>query len=222
VSIKDNGDGTSSGVFTVPTLHADLLRKVLDELTTPGKLGAERLDPETGRPLSTATLRGRGLMTLLENHLSLDTLPGSGGSPFTLVITVHLDTLETGIGVAAVETGHRISAGEARRLACKAGIIPMVLDGKSMPLDLGRERRLFSKHQRIAMDHQHQGCAAEGCDMPPSRVEYHHTKPWHRGGKTDLEDGLPFCPPHHHMADHPEHWDMKRLPTGGISFTRRT
>jgi hypothetical protein len=97
----------------------------------------------------------------------------------------------------------------------------MVLDGASMPLDLGRERRLFSKHQKIAMDHQYQGCAADGCDLPPSRVEYHHTKPWHRGGKTDLKDGLPFCPPHHHMADHPEHWDMRRLPTGGIRFTRR-
>jgi hypothetical protein len=81
---------------------------------------------------------------------------------------------------------------------------------------------LFSKHQRIAMDHTHGGCAADGCDMPPSRVEYHHTKPWHKGGKTDLADGLPFCPPHHHMADHPETWDLRRLPTGGIRFTRRT
>ena len=53
--------------------------------------------------------------------------------------------------------------GEARRLACKAGIIPMVLDGASMPLDLGRERRLFSKHQKIALDHQYHGCAADGC-----------------------------------------------------------
>ncbi|HEX4977765.1 MAG TPA: DUF222 domain-containing protein [Nocardioides sp.] len=222
VSIKDHGDGTSTGVFKIPTLHADLFRKVLDELTSPGKLGDERIDPETGRPLSTSTLRGRGFLILLENHLDLNTLPGSAGSPFTLVVSVQLDVLETGIGVAAVETGHRISAGEARRLACKAGIIPMVLDGASMPLDLGRERRLFSKHQKIALDHQYQGCAAETCDLPPSRVEYHHTHPWHRGGRTDLKDGLPFCPPHHHMADHPEQWDMRRLATGAIRFTRRT
>ncbi|HEX4978267.1 MAG TPA: HNH endonuclease signature motif containing protein, partial [Nocardioides sp.] len=101
-------------------------------------------------------------------------------------------------------------------------IIPMVLGGESMPLDLGRERRLFSKHQKIALDHQYQGCAAETCDLPPSRVEYHHTNPWHQGGRTDLAHGLPLCPPHHHMADHPTLWDMRRLPTGAIRFTRRT
>ncbi|HET9516800.1 MAG TPA: DUF222 domain-containing protein, partial [Actinoplanes sp.] len=175
-----------------------------------------------GKPLSTSTLRGHGLIELLENHLNLDPLPGASGSPFTVVVHVHLDTLRSGLGVAAVETGHRGSAAEARRLACQAGIIPMVLGGDSMPLDLGRERRLFSKHQKIALDHTYGGCAAESCDLPPSRVEYHHSDPWHRGGRTDLKDGLPFCPPHHHMANHPELWDMKRLPTGGIRFTRRT
>ena len=167
-------------------------------------------------------MRGHGFMTLLEHHLNLDTLPGASGSPFTLVVHVGLDVLRTGVGVAAVETGHRISAAEARRLACQAAIIPMVLGGDSMPLDLGRERRLFSKHQKIALDHQYQGCAAETCDLPPSRVEYHHTNPWHQGGRTDLAHGLPLCPPHHHMADHPTLWDMRRLPTGAIRFTRRT
>ncbi|MFP5253128.1 MAG: DUF222 domain-containing protein [Actinomycetes bacterium] len=222
LQIRDNGDGTSTGSFKIPTLHADLFRKVLDELTSPRKLGDGRVDPATGRPMSTSTLRGLGLMTLLEHHLDLDTLPGSAGSPFTMVVSVHLDTLRAGLGTAAVETGHRISAGEARRLACQAGIIPMVLGGDSMPLDVGRERRFFTRHQRIAMDHLYGGCAAEGCDMPPSRVEYHHdTEPWHRGGKTDLKDGLPFCPPHHHLADHPDLWDKRRLPTGAVRFTRR-
>ena len=180
------------------------------------------MDPETGRPLSTSTLRGHGLMTLLEHHLNLDTLPGSAGSPFTMVVSVHLDTLQAGLGVATMETGTRISAGEARRLACQAGIIPMVLGGDSMPLDVGRERRFFTRHQRIGMDHLYGGCAAEGCDLPPSRVEYHHdTEPWRNNGKTNLKDGLPLCPPHHHMADHPETWDKRRLPTGAIRFTRR-
>ena len=97
----------------------------------------------------------------------------------------------------------------------------MVLDGDSIPLDLGRERRFFSKHQRIAMDHTHHGCAADGCQAPPSRVEYHHLKAWHQGGRTDFKDGLPLCSPHHHMADHPELWDMQRLPNGAVRFTRR-
>src|SRR6185503_17756619 len=84
------------------------------------------------------TLLGHGLMELLEHHLS--ELPSQNGSPFTLVVTIGIDALRSGLGVAALDTGHRISAGEARRLACRAGLIPMVLDGDSMPLDVGRER----------------------------------------------------------------------------------
>ena len=222
LSMRDNGDGTVEGRFRLPSLHADLLKKVLEELTSPRRLGNGRLDPETGAKLSGSTLLGHGLMDLLENHLDLQGLPKRDGSPFTMVVTVGLDVLQTGIGTAVTDTGTKISAGEARRLACKAGIIPMVLDGESMPLDLGRERRLFSKHQKIALDHTYKGCAAEGCDRSSAWVEYHHAEPWHRGGRTDLKDGLPFCPPHHHMADHPELWDMRRLPTGGIRFSRRT
>ncbi len=222
LSMRDNGDGTVEGRFRLPALHADLLKKVLEELTSPRRLGGGRLDPETGAKLPASTLLGHGFMDLLENHLDLESLPRRDGSPFTMVVTVGLDVLQTGIGTAVTENGTKISAGEARRLACTAGIIPMVLGGDSMPLDLGRERRLFSKHQKIAMDHQYGGCAAEGCDRSSSWVEYHHSEPWHRGGRTDLEDGLPFCPPHHHMADHPELWDMRRLPTGGIRFSRRT
>jgi hypothetical protein len=63
------------------------------------------------------------------------------GSPFTLVVTVPLQVLMTGLDVATLDTGHRMSGGEIRRMACKAGIISMVLDGESVPLDLGREQR---------------------------------------------------------------------------------
>ena len=78
-------------------------------------------------------------MELLENHLT--DLPSVNGSPFTLVVTVPLQVLMSGLGVATLDTGHRLGAGEMRRMACKAGIIPMVLDGESVPLDLGREQR---------------------------------------------------------------------------------
>ncbi len=222
VTVRDNGDGTVDGRFRLPTLHADLLRAALDSLTSPRRLGDGRFDPTTGVRLSASSLRGRGLMELLESHLDPTSLPGQGGSPFTVVVTVGLEALQTGLGVAAVDTGCRVSAGEARRLACRAGIIPMVLDGDSMPLDLGRERRLFSKHQRIALAQQYGGCAAAGCDRPPAWTEAHHLDPWSAGGRTDLSRGLPLCPAHHRMADHPDRWDQRRLPDGGVRFTRRT
>lgn len=221
LTMRDNGDGTVSGGFRVPVLHAALLRKALEALTSPRRLGEGRIDPETGRRLPYEVLLGRGFMELVEHHLDPAGLPSQGGSPFTLVVTIGIDALKTGVGVATLETGERISAGQWRRLACRAGIIPMVLDGDSVPLDLGREQRLFDRYQRIAMAQQYGGCATVNCDRPPAWTEGHHRRPWHLGGRTDLADGLPLCPPHHHMADHPDSWDMRTLPSGRVRFSRR-
>ena len=221
LSTRDNGDGTVDGRFRLPVLHAELLKKALEALTAPRRLGAGRFDPRTGKKLDYRTLLGHGLMELLESHLAVDRLPGHGGSPFTLVVTMGVDALMSGIGAASLDTGGRISAGEARRLACRAGIIPVVLDGSSVPLDMGREQRLFTKYQRIALAEQYGGCAAANCDRPPAWTEAHHPEPWAKGGRTDLHNGLPLCPPHHHMADHPESWTMRRLPSGGVRFSRR-
>jgi hypothetical protein len=220
LSVRNNGDGTSEGRFRLPTLHADLLKKALEALTSPRRIGEGRMDPVTGQKLPHSTLLGHGLMDLLENHLS--ELPSVNGSPFTLVVTIGVDALMSGLGVASLDTGHRISAGEARRLACKAGLIPVVLDGDSMPLDVGREKRLFDRYQKIAINHRYQGCAAHNCDRPPAWVEFHHARQWSRGGPTATTNGIPLCPPHHHMADHPESYDMRRLPDGKVRFSRRT
>ena len=59
-----------------------------------------------------------------------DHLPASGGVSATVVVTMGLGTLLGGLAAASLDTGTRISAGQARRLACEAGIIPAVLGGK--------------------------------------------------------------------------------------------
>lgn len=219
-SMRNNGDGTHEGHFRLPDLHAAVLKKVLESLTAPRRIGDRRCDPKTGKRLPSSVLLGQGLMEFLEG-IDPDKLPSQGGSPFTIVVTLGLEALLSGLGAAGLDTGQKISAGQARRLACKASIIPMVLGGRSVPLDLGRERRLYTKHQRIALAHAHGGCAAVNCDRPPDWTEIHHTNPWSKGGRTDLADGIPLCPPHHHMADQPQSWNMKTLPTGGVRFSRR-
>ncbi len=221
LSLRDHGDGTVEGRFRLPVLHASLLKKALEALTSPRRLGEGRLDPETGRKLSQATLFGHGFMELLESHLDTGSLPSGGGSPFAVTVTIPLQSLLEGLGVATLEDGQRISAAEARRLCCRAGIIPLVLGGDSMPLDVGREKRLFDRYQKAAMDAQHHGCATVNCDRPPSWCEYHHLDPWAQGGRTDARTGIPLCPPHHQMADHPETWTMNRHPDGSVRFTRR-
>jgi predicted restriction endonuclease len=87
---------------------------------------------------------------------------------------------------------------------------------------VGREKRLFDRYQKIAINHRYHGCAAHNCDRPPAWVEFHHLDPWSRGGATDAKNGISLCPPHHHLADHPETYDMRRLPDGKVRFSRRT
>ncbi|HET7357176.1 MAG TPA: DUF222 domain-containing protein [Nocardioidaceae bacterium] len=222
LSMRDHGDGTVEGRFRLPTLHAGLLKKAVQALTAPRRIGEARTDPKTGKKLPAPVLAGQGLMELLEKHLNLDSMPSVNGSTFTVVVTIPLEFLCSGLGVAVTDVGVRVSAGELRRLACDAGIIPLMLAGDSMPLDLGREQRLFGKGQKIALNHVYGGCAAANCDRPPAWVEYHHKKPWAKGGRTDLADGIPLCPPHHQMADHPETWTIHYQPDGTVRFHRRT
>ena len=122
---------------------------------------------------------------------------GSG----TLVVTIDLAELESATGTARVDGIRQpISASSARRIACNASILPLVLGGRSQPLDLGYSRRLFSAAQRRALVERDRGCAAVGCDAPPGWTEAHHITPWSRGGPTDLENGIMLCSFHHHLV----------------------
>ena len=111
-----------------------------------------------------------------------------------------LDTLLGGLEAATVDTGGRLSAGAARRLACEAGIVPMVLDGASRPLDVGRLNRFHTEAQRLALAITQKHCQHTGCDVPAWLCHVHHKKPWSRGGKTNLTDAQLLCPRHHTLA----------------------
>jgi len=148
-------------------------------------------------------------------------MPLHGGSPTTLNVTASLDSLRTGLGVGVLDDGTHISAGEVRRLACNANIIPVVLGGKSEVLDLGRKRRFFTGAQKRAMAMDHPTCRAEGCSVPAAWCDAHHfAKPWAKGGKTDVKDGKLLCP-WHHTRSHDDRYLVNELPNGDVRFTRR-
>ena len=69
---------------------------------------------------------GRALIELLE-HLPEEVVPQSGGVNATVVVSMELETLVEGLGSAVLDTGTEISAGQARRLACNATLLPLVL-----------------------------------------------------------------------------------------------
>lgn len=144
--------------------------------------------------------RGRAFLELIE-HLPVNELPQHGVGNAQIVVTIDAATLATGIGEATLDTGGVISASEARRLACNAGLLPVVLDGPSKILDLAMSQRLFDRYQRIALATRDKGCIWPGCDRPPAWCEAHHIKAWHLGGPTDISNGCLLCSWHHRLLD---------------------
>ena len=162
---------------------------------------------------------GEAFCRLIET-LDPHRLPHSGGLSATVVVTIPLATLEGGLAAATIDTGTRLSPGEARRMACDAGLIPAVLGATSEVLDHGRTRRLFSKPQRVAMAiRQSFRCAAEGCQRPTAWCDAHHLQPWIRNGNTNLDDGVLICGRHHTLAHHPD-YTVHRQPGFRIAITR--
>jgi hypothetical protein len=215
--MHDDGHGKCHGKFTISSRHGAILKKALLAKAAPKHQAAVTGHaPEPGQP--TAHRMGQAFQEYIESYPA-DALPKAGGVNATVVVTMTLETLLGGLKAARLDTGEKVTAAEARRMACAAGVIPAVLDGKSKVLDLGRKRRFHSEAQRIVATIEQGGCTAEGCDWPPGMCHMHHPEPWSRGGGTN-RDGRLLCPRHHTLA-HDIRYEMTLHPTGKVSFHRR-
>ncbi|WP_460851156.1 HNH endonuclease signature motif containing protein [Nocardioides montaniterrae] len=214
IRFKRLGDGITRIVGQVPDAVAARLETYLDAFSSP------RQDAEHA-PRSQKL--GHAFCSLLE-HLDPGKLPDHGGDATTVMVTISLDDLRRDLAAAGVigslDSDLRISANEARRLACTAKIVPVVLGGKGEILDLGRARRLYSPAQHKALRLRDKQCRAEGCSIPATWCEAHHSHPWSAGGKTDLKDGVLLCSHHHHIAHDPR-MTHEVMPTGAWRFHRR-
>ena len=112
-----------------------------------------------------------------------------------LNVTINYEAFIGQLEAAGItDHGEDISAVNCRRLACVAGIMPIVLNGEDVPLALGRTRRYFNRAQRRAIAVRDKGCINPGCTMKIVRCEAHHIDLWIRGGKTDVDRGCLLCP----------------------------
>ena len=131
----------------------------------------------------------------------------------TVVVRVSLDDLQSGEGSATVDgLDQVVGIGAARRMAAGGGVIPCVLSGASEILDWGREKRLFTRAQRLALVERDGGCAM--CGLPPEMTKAHHIRWWRRDhGPTDLSNGILLCETCHHRI-HDNGWEIRIEGTG--------
>ncbi|MGN6274065.1 MAG: DUF222 domain-containing protein [Protaetiibacter sp.] len=102
-----------------------------------------------------------------------------------------------------------VSISTAERHICSTGAIPILFDDDTgRVLNLGREQRLFTRTQRIALAARDGGCLM--CDRPPSWTEAHHIDHWdEHHGRTDIDDGVLLCR-HCHLMVHNRGWRIRR------------
>ncbi|WP_299926018.1 HNH endonuclease signature motif containing protein [uncultured Nocardioides sp.] len=242
LTMRRLGDGTTRISSVVPDAAATRFATYLEAHANPRRAHAGATTGKDDSPGDvTATAHdpvarlayprrmGEAFVAFLET-VDASQLPIHGGSATTVVVTIPLAALQAELAGAGIVgaglvpgddlAGDRISASQARRLACTANIVPAVLGGRSVPLDLGRSRRLFTPTQRLAMAVRDQTCRADGCDVPANWCEAHHLRPWEHGGRTDIDDGALLCSHHHHRV-HDAGYLVERLPHGELRFHRR-
>ncbi|MQA13969.1 MAG: DUF222 domain-containing protein [Pseudonocardiaceae bacterium] len=151
--------------------HGPALRELIERLAMPRPAAEGVPDPR-----GVEQRQADALVEVCDLARSAEQAPTSAGEPPHLTITMDLNMLIDGIGAAALDYGTFLSAGDARRWACDAKIIPMVLRGDSEPLDVGRAMRTVPTGVRRALIVRDRGCAFPGCGRPPSRCSAHHVR----------------------------------------------
>ncbi|MDD7936997.1 DUF222 domain-containing protein [Actinomycetospora lutea] len=173
------------------------------------------LIPEPRRPDSPTTTRGwterpgRALLTVTIDHRWL------------------CAALAGRDGYGTLDSGHTVDAATVRRWACDADIVPMILGGRSEPLDVGRAQRTAPDAIRRALNTRDGGCAFPGCDRTPRRCQAHHVQSWLDCGVTAVHTMCLLCRYHHQLIHH-GHWTIQMIdgrpwftPPGFIDTERR-
>ncbi|MFC0315736.1 DUF222 domain-containing protein [Gordonia phosphorivorans] len=152
--------------------------------------------PESGGVLPHVTLSVPAAVVM--NGQVLDSVAGQ-----TISIRMSDDgTAEDSTAVPWLGFGGPISARTAELIMCEASVALALLDDNGVPLNVGREKRLFTPGIRKALVLRDRGCAFPGCGVPPSWCDGHHVEHWEHGGVTSLDNGVLLCRRHHTVIHH--------------------
>lgn len=217
-TMRPDGHGSMLGRFKVPLLAGRMLEKHLAAIAAPKHQNA--LAAANGT-VAKPWRWGTAFVEYIETRPKKG-IPKAGGITATIVVTMTLESLIGGLKTASLlDTGEAISASEARRLACGAEIVPVVLGGDSEILDLGRKRRFHAEAQRIAIAARDKTCIVENCDRGPLDCHFHHLDGWANDGGTSVKRGVMICTVHHTQI-HDTRYEHHQRPHGKIRFYRRT
>jgi hypothetical protein len=223
--IGRRADGMGYASWTLDPESFALVSEVYDRLTAPQRRvpsfdddddgGVSAETARLGDERTDAQRASDGFVELLRQGVAADPGQMLGDGPIGVRVLVAAQQLDARRGRGFLDGQHDpVSLATVERVACAAGTVALLIDAAAdnagQPLNLGRERRLFSRAQRLALAARDGGCRWPGCERPPSWCEAHHIEHWQRdGGRTDVADGILLCR-HHHLLAHNNGWEITR------------
>jgi Domain of unknown function (DUF222)/HNH endonuclease len=142
------------------------------------------------------------------------TAPRPGGAQ--LLVTCNLRSLtgpDDGTFFGPETINHiPLTRATLERFTCEGTVRRIVLDPKSVPLDVGRRSRTVTPAIRAAVILRDRHCTFPYCDRPASWSDCHHAHHWTKGGETSLTNIVLACTSHHDKAHHG--WDVRIGPHG--------
>ncbi|WP_369023306.1 HNH endonuclease signature motif containing protein [Nocardia cyriacigeorgica] len=142
---------------------------------------------------TTAQRNHDALKAILDSGIIAEHLGAHRGLPVSTILTISIDDIERGAGVATTATGGTVPLAEALTLAQRSQPWLAVFDHAGLPLHLGRSKRLASAAQRLALIAALKGCSRPGCDAPASLSAVHHVLDYRNNGHTDIENLTLAC-----------------------------
>ncbi|TDO50688.1 HNH endonuclease [Kribbella sp. VKM Ac-2527] len=200
--LKRTDDGIKFGGFLAGD-NAELLQTMVFANSKPHKTPDGQRDPR-----SRGKLQADGFTDILHTAAATGVAPAHGGIRPHITVTISLADLLAGTGTGDLAHGGTLSAAAIRRLACDAGIIPLVLGANSEPLDVGTEERFVNRAMRRALNARDKGCVV--CGAPPAMCEAHHIIHWAEGGPTRVDNLVLLCKAHH-IDVHHGHWTIEMV-----------
>jgi hypothetical protein len=229
-----DADGLRRGSIVFDDMGGAWTQTVIDSALRPRRGGPRFVDPDEraraedliADPRSNDQLAYDLLVDVLRAGALADAASVFGARQAgvrVLIPGAALDALATGTGEGAVgmleEDRSPLPAWLVAQQICDTAMVRCTLDPAGNPLDLGREARLFSSRQRIALAVRDGGCRWNNCDRPASYCEAHHIDPHSEGGRTDIDRGILLCR-FHHMQLHHGGWRIEREGLGDFVLRR--
>jgi hypothetical protein len=188
--VRVDGDPDPEGGETLLTA----LRAVQDAHAR-SKDGDDRRTP--------AQRRADALTEICRQWLDLAERPTVAAERPHVTVTISADALASSAGTGDLDHVGPTRVATARRLACDASVMRLVLSARSEPLDVGRRSHVVPPSMRRAVIVRDRTCRSPGCDCPHTWCDAHHVVHWADGGPTSVDNLVLMCRRHHRLIHRP-------------------